>query len=154
MSHSDADSLVPANDPLLSELPPALELLAPIRRHRLTIAERAWQRQHAVLKALRTRLAQMAGELQQLRESHHRTRLEQGVLHANRRLSLSEMNKWLASEQQALRHIERFEQSYKTLHAEYCRQQNWTDDSQKQLRRRQRDMEKLDYLRDLSRGVS
>lgn len=154
MSHSDADSQAPVNDPLLSELAPTLELLAPIRQHRLTIAKQAWQRQHMVLNALHTRLAQMASELQQLRESHRKARLEQRELHTNRRLPLREMNRWLTGEQQGLRHIERFEQSFKTLQAEYCRQQDWTDDSHKQLRHRQRDMEKLNYLRDLSRGAS
>lgn len=154
MPHSDADSLAPANDPLLNERALTLELLAPIRRHHLTIAEQTWQRQHAVLNALHTRLRQMTSELQQLHESHRQARLEQRERYTNRRLPLSEMNQWLSDEQQALRHIESFEQRLKSLQAEYRRQQHWTDDSQKQLRRRQRDMEKLDYLRDLSRGAS
>ncbi|AZC84005.1 type III secretion protein [Pseudomonas chlororaphis] len=154
MSQSDADSLAPANAPLLSELAPSLEFLAPIRRHRLTLAEQAWQRQHIVLNALHTRLTQMASELQKLHESHRQARQEQRERNTNRLLLLREMNQWLTGEQQALEYIERFEQNFRTLQAEYRRQQDWTDDSQKQLRRRQRDMEKLDLLRDLARGAS
>lgn len=154
MSHSDADSQAPANDPMLTDLAPTLDLLAPIRRHRLTMAEQAWQRQRSVLNALHTRLAQMAHDLQHLRENQRLIREEQRELHANRRLPLNEMNQWLAGEQQTLRQIERFEQQFKALQEEYRQQQSWTDDSQQQLRRRQRDMEKLDYLRDLSREAS
>ncbi|QXI31264.1 type III secretion protein [Pseudomonas vanderleydeniana] len=154
MSHSDTDALAPANDPLLSDLAPTLDLLAPIRRHRLTMAEQAWQRQRSVLDALRTRLAQMTTELQQLRDNQRQARAQQHEQHANRRLPLHEMNQWLAGEQQALRQIERFEQNLRTLQEEYRQQQHWTDDSQRQLRRHQRDMEKLDYLRELSREAS
>ncbi|MGE7955648.1 type III secretion protein [Pseudomonas sp. NPDC089530] len=154
MSHSDAETQAPANDPQLAGLTPTLDLLAPIRRHRLTMAEQAWQRQRTVLDALHTRLTQMATELQQLRDSQHQARQEQHQRHSQRRLPLHEMNRWLAGEQQALRRIERFEQHFKALQEEYRQQQHWTDDSQQQLRRRQRDMEKLDYLRDLSREAS
>ncbi|UWF47434.1 type III secretion protein [Pseudomonas sp. N3-W] len=154
MPHADTDLQAPANDSQLTGLAPTLDLLAPIRRHRLTMAEQAWQRQRHVLNALHTRLAQMTHDLQQLRDNQRQHRQEQDERHANRRLPLNEMNQWLAGEQQALRQIERFEQQFKALQEAYRQQQQWTDDSQQQLRRRQRDMEKLDYLRDLSQEAS
>ncbi|MGE8187543.1 type III secretion protein [Pseudomonas sp. NPDC086278] len=154
MSHSDADSQVPANDPLLTDLLPTLDVLAPIRRHRLTMAEQAWQRHYSVLTALRSRLAEMTDQLLQLQDSQRAARQQQRDEHLNRCLALREMNEWLAVEQQALRQIERFEQNLKNLQVECRQQQHWTDESQQQLRRRQRDMEKLDYLLDLSRAVS
>ncbi|WP_085640775.1 MULTISPECIES: type III secretion protein [unclassified Pseudomonas] len=150
MSHSDSDNLSPAGDALL----PTLDLLAPIRRHRLAMAEQAWRRQRDVLAALQTRLTQMADELQRLRRSQQQERQEQREQHSHRRLPLHEMNRWLAGEQQAIRRIERFEQHYKALQQEHRQQQHWTDDSRQQLRRRQRDLEKLDCLRDLSREAS
>ncbi|RBL68616.1 type III secretion protein [Pseudomonas sp. MWU13-2625] len=150
MLQSDSDYQTPAN----ADLKPTLDLLLPIRRHRLTMAEQAWQRQRSVLSALHGRLEQLAGELRELRDQHQQGRIDQRDAHVNRRLLLTEMNQWLVGEQQALRKIERVEQSYQALQDEHRQQQQWTADSEQQLRRRQRDVEKLDYLRDLARDAS
>ena len=154
MPQSDTDSPSPANDSMTNDLTATLDVLTPIRRHRLTMAEQAWQRQRSVLKAMHTSLEQLTKELEQRREQHGLARLEQRNAHINRRLPLNEMNQWLNGEQQALRQIERLEQRYKTLQEECRQQQQWTEDSERQLHRRQRDVEKLDYLRDLAQEAS
>ncbi|MBT2298538.1 type III secretion protein [Pseudomonas fluorescens] len=154
MSHSDTDGPLPANDPTLTDLRPTLDLLMPIRRHRLTMAEQAWQRHRNVLHALAQRLESMSQDLQKMREHHRHSRQQERDRHANRTLALSEMNDWLAGEQQALYRIERHEVQLKTLREQYRQQQQWTDDSQQQVRRRQRDVEKLDYLSELAQEAS
>lgn len=154
MSHPDPGNLAPANNQQFDAIAPILDQLSPIRRHRLVMAEQALQRQRTVLDALRTSLAQMAAELLQLRGSQKQQRNEQRRLHSQRRLSLHEINRWLDGEQQALLRIERLEQRFNALQEEYRQQQLCTDDSQKQVRRRQRDIEKLDYMREQSRDAS
>lgn len=151
MPHFETDPLTPSNTSFT--LTPALELLAPIRQHRLQLAEFAWQRQNAVLSALHTRLEKLACELRQLREGQRQTSQEQCELHANRRLPLNEINTWLAQERQALEQIEKVEQNFHTLQEEYSRQREWTEESRKQLQRRRRDMEKLNYIRNLPHGA-
>lgn len=154
MPHSDTDGPLPANDPSLTDLRPTLDLLMPIRRHRLSMAEQAWQRHRNVLDALAQRLENMGQELLKMREHHRQSRQRERERHANRTLALSEMNDWLADEQRALYRIEQHEAQLKALHEQYRQQQQWTDDSQQQVRRRQRDVEKLDYLSELTQEAS
>ncbi|MGQ3822959.1 type III secretion protein [Pseudomonas alliivorans] len=154
MSHDEHDSQDSANDAQLNGLGETLDVLAPIRRHRLTLAEQAWRRQSQVLDALHARLVSMTAELEALRESHRNSRLEQRERHAHRALPLSEMNDWLAAERQAIRQIERSEKQLSDLQHEHQQQKLWAEDSQRELRKRQRDVEKLDFLVDLAREAS
>lgn len=154
MPHSDPDSQDPVNDPGKIVLGQTLDLLAPIRRHRMSMAELSWHRQQKVLKALYERLEIMARERQLLHEAHRQRRIELREQHANRPLSINEMNTWLAREQQSIRRIENEELTYKALEQEYRRQSQWVEESRLEMRRRQREMEKLDYLIDLAREVS
>ncbi|OEC35417.1 hypothetical protein SAMN05216600_105135 [Pseudomonas cuatrocienegasensis] len=154
MSHDDLDLLDSANDPQMETLGQTLDVLAPIRRHRLTLAEQAWRRQNQVLKALHSRLQQMTQDIASLHHAYRQSRIEQRQRHANRPLPLSEMNAWLAQERQAIRHIERSEKHLSTLQHEYRQQHIWTQDSHQELRQRQRDVEKLDYLLDLVQEAS
>ncbi|MGX1187169.1 hypothetical protein AB7M29_004848 [Pseudomonas sp. F-14 TE3623] len=154
MSHSDPDSQVPVNDPGRVVLGQTLDLLAPIRRHRMSMAELSWHRQQKVLKTLRERLEVMEQERQLLHEAHRQSRIELREQHANRPLSISEMNTWLAREQQSIRRIEDDERTYKALEQEYRQQSQWVEGSRLEMRRRQREMEKLDYLIDLAQEAS
>ncbi|GFM53308.1 type III secretion protein [Pseudomonas capsici] len=154
MSHDDLDLSDSANDPQMNTLGQTLDILAPIRRHRLTLAEQAWRRQNQVLNELQTRLHQMTQDLESLHQAYRQSRIEQRERHANRPLPLSEMNDWLAQERQAIRHIERNEKHLSNLQHEHRQQQMWTEDSHTELRKRQRDVEKLDYLMDLAREAS
>ena len=154
MSHDDLDPLDSANDPHMGSLGQTLDTLAPIRRHRLTLAEQAWRRQNQVLNELQSRLQQMTKAIESLRQAYHQSRIEQRERHANRPLPLAEINDWLAQERQAIRHIERSEKQLGNLQHEHRQQQMWTADSHKELRKRQRDVEKLDYLMALAQEAS
>lgn len=154
MSHSESDSHDPASDPQLQSLGQTLDVLAPIRRHRLTLAEQAWRRHRQVLEALRQRLDSLHAGLQRLQHEFRQSRQEQREQHANRPLPLSEMNDWLAAERQAIRQIEEHQRRVNNLQDEHRQQQQWTEDSHQELRRRQRDVEKLDYLLDMTRKAS
>jgi hypothetical protein len=153
MSHSDADQDdYPAGD--FAAIGQTVDMLAPIRRQRLRLAEQAWRRQRQVLDEMRARLDSLSRDAMRLRAIHRQRRLELLEQYRDKPMPLTELKDSLAEEQLSLRRIERSEQARIALQKEHDQQSLWAEESRLEVSRRLRDVEKLDYLLDLAREAS
>jgi hypothetical protein len=153
MSHSDADQDdCPASE--FAAIGQTVDMLAPIRRQRLRLAEQAWRRQRQVLDEMRARLDSLTTEAMRLRAIHRQRRLELLEQYRDKPMPLTELKDSLAEEQLSLRRIERSEQARIALQKEHDQQSLWAEESRLEVSRRLRDVEKLDYLLDLAREAS
>ncbi|WLG82432.1 type III secretion protein [Pseudomonas cucumis] len=153
MSHSDADQDdCPAGN--FAMIGQTVDMLEPIRRQRLRLAEQAWRRQRQVLDEMRVRLDSLSSETLRLRTIHSQRRLELLEQYRDKPMPLTELKDSLAEEQLSLRRIERSEQARIALQKEHDQQSLWAEESRLEVNRRLRDVEKLDYLLDLAREAS
>jgi hypothetical protein len=153
MSHSDADQDdYPAGD--FAAIGQTVDMLAPIRRQRLRLAEQAWRRQRQVLDEMRARLDSLSRDAMRLRAIHRQRRLELLEQYRDKPMPLTELKDSLAEEQLSLRRIERSDQARIALQKEHDQQSLWAEESRLEVSRRLRDVEKLDYLLDLAREAS
>ena len=135
-----------AEDPALAELGRTLEVLKPIRRQRLSRAERELRQEQERLQALVERLEQGRTALhQQQRESRQR-RTDLLVEHQAEAKPVAKVQDWIASEHAMIGALAYRQVQLNELAQDHERQEQRIDSARDAMLQSQRAVEKLDYL--------
>ena len=135
-----------AEDPALAELGRTLEVLKPIRRQRLSRAERELRQEQERLAALAERLDQGRTALhQQQRESRQR-RTDLLVEHQAKAKPVAKVQDWIASEHAMIGALAYRQVQLNELAQDHERQEQRIDSARDAMLQSQRAVEKLDYL--------
>lgn len=135
-----------AEDPALAELGRTLALLKPIRRQRLSRAERELREEQAQLAALAERLDQDRNAFQRQQRESHQQRAEMLAEHQAKAKSVAKVQDWIASEQAMIGALAYRQQRLDELTQDHGHQQQRIDAARSAVIQSQRAVEKLDYL--------
>ena len=135
-----------AEDSALAELGRTLDILKPIRRQRLSRAERELRQEQERLAALVERLAQGRTALQhQQRESRQR-RADLLDEHRAEAKPVAKVQDWIASEHAMIGALAHRQTQLDELAQDHGRQEQRIDSARQTVIQSQREVEKLDYL--------
>lgn len=135
-----------AEDPALADLGRTLALLKPIRRQRLSRAERELRQEQEQLAALAERLDQGRNALQHQQRENRQRRSELLTEHLAETKALAKVQDWIASEHAMIGALAHRQQRLNELAQDHGRQEQRIDAARHSVIQSQREVEKLDYL--------
>lgn len=135
-----------AEDQGLAELGRTLALLKPIRRQRLSRAERELRQEQERLAALTEQLAQGRDTFARQQQENRQQRAAMLAEHQLEAKPLAQVQAWIASEQALIGALARHRQRLNELTQEHGHQHLRIDSARQSVIRSQREVEKLDYL--------
>ena len=135
-----------AEDQGLAELGRTLALLKPIRRQRLSRAERELRQEQERLAALHQRLERGRSDLQQQRRDSRQRRAELLDQHQAEARPMAEVQDWIASEHAMIGALAYRQTQLDELAQDHGRQEQRIDAARHSVIQSQREVEKLDYL--------
>lgn len=120
-----------------------LDALAPVRRHREAQAERAWRQQRDLLREREAAVIAARARWQTACERQAAQREALYDEHRGRAVSVCELNAWGAEERRLISELTQHAQALRALDEEQAQQARNTEDAQRRLQKRRRDLEKL-----------
>lgn len=135
-----------AEDSALAELGRTLDILKPIRRQRLSRAERELRQEQERLAALVERLAQGRSALQQQQRESHQRRADLLDEHRAEAKPVAKVQDWIASEHAMIGALANRQAQLDELAQDHGRQEQRIDSARQSVIQSQRAVEKLDYL--------
>ncbi|PAU66300.1 hypothetical protein BZL41_02220 [Pseudomonas sp. PIC25] len=135
-----------AEDPAMAELSRTLAILKPIRRQRLSRAERELREEQARLAELATRLENDRAALQEHRRQHWRERADLLAEYQAEAKPVARLQDWSNREKGMIGALAQREQQLDELKNNHGRQEQRIDSARQTVIISQRDVEKLDYL--------
>jgi hypothetical protein len=135
-----------AEDPALAELGRTLDILKPIRRQRLSRAERELRQEQEQLAALAERLDQGRTALQHQQQQSRQRRADLLDEHRAEAKPLAKVQDWIASEHAMIGALAYRQAQLDELAQDHGRQEQRIDSARQNVIQSQRAVEKLDYL--------
>jgi uncharacterized coiled-coil protein SlyX len=135
-----------AEDPALADLGRTLALLKPIRRQRLSRAERDLRQEQEQLAALAERLDQGRNAFQHQQRENRQRRADLLDEHRAEAKPLAKVQDWIASEHAMIGALANRQERLNELAQDHGRQEQRIDTARQTVIQSQRAVEKLDYL--------
>lgn len=145
------DTEMPADiDPREQELQRVLSVLLPIRKQRLNRSERLQRKQKQQLQQSQQTYHHSTQQLQQSQQRYQQTVDAFAEAHQGKSEPQSQLYDAINTEQRQRTDMLSQQQQVTLLQQDMQKQQLLTDDAQREVQRNQRDVEKIEYLLNIS----